>query len=132
MCGLVNEGRAQVWGAYRLRGELRAERAPGAERRARGDEARAGHVPECRGAAVAQDDLVVLGDRQEGAQSFLQRGDHASNGGSAVGGSHEERRGKCLDLRGAHLGGAAAETSVSGKDVLGDVGESHHGNSLVS
>ena len=36
-----------------------------------------------------------------------------------------------LELCGAHLGGAAAEASVSGEEGLGDVGESHHGNSLV-
>ena len=112
MCGLVNEGGCQVWGVCRFGGEFRAERAPGTERCAGGDEARAGHVPERGGAAVAQDDLVVVGDRQEGAQSFLQRGNHASHGRGAVGGAHEEWRGQCLDLRGAHLGGAAAEASV--------------------
>ncbi len=40
-----------------------------------------------------------------------------------MGGAHEERRGQCLDLCGAHLGGAAAEASVSGEEGLGDVGE---------
>ena len=61
--GLVNERGCQVRGMCRFGGELCAECAPGAEGRARGDEARAGHVPECGGAAVAQDDLVVVGDR---------------------------------------------------------------------
>ena len=112
MCGLVNEGGCQVWGVCRFGGEFRAERAPGTERCTGGDEARAGHVPKCGGTAVAQDDLVVAGDRQKGAQSVLQRGDHASHGRGAVGGAHEERGGERLDLCGAHLGGAAAEASV--------------------
>ena len=62
MCGLVNEGGSQVRGVRRFGGEFRAERAPGTEGRARGDEARAGHVPESGGTSVAQDDLVVVGD----------------------------------------------------------------------
>ena len=89
--GLVNEGIAQVWRAGGFGGEFRAERAPGTERRARGDEAGASHVPECGGAAVAQDHLVVVGNRQEGAQAVLQRGDHVAHGHGAVGSPHEER-----------------------------------------
>ena len=67
VCGLVDEGGFQVRGVCRFGGEFRAERAPGTECRARGDEACAGHVPECGGAAVAQDDLVVVGDGEKGA-----------------------------------------------------------------
>ena len=60
--GLVDEGRAQVRRTFRFPGELCAECSPGTEGRARGDEARAGHVPESGGTPVAQDDLVVVGD----------------------------------------------------------------------
>ena len=89
--GLVDERIAQVRRAGGFGGELRAERAPGAEGCARGDEAGASRVPECGGAAVAQDHLVVVGDRQEGAQAVLQRGDHVAHGHGAVGSAHEER-----------------------------------------
>ena len=98
MRGLVNEGGSEVRCVGGLGGELRAECTPGAERRARRDEARAGHVPESGGAAVTQDDLVVARDRQKGAQPVLQRGDHVAHGRGAVGGAHEEGGGEGLDL----------------------------------
>ena len=65
------------------------------------------------------------------AQAVLERGDDVSHGHGAVRSAHQERGGERLDLCAAHLGRAAAEASVGGKEGLGDVGKSHHDDSLV-
>ena len=82
-------------------------------------------------AAVAQDDLVAVGNVQERAQTLFQVGDDAAHGGRAVGGAHEEGSEEGFELVDAHHGRAAAEAAVGGQEDRVNVGESHHVHSLT-
>ena len=78
-----------------------------------------GGVPERGRAAVAERDLVALGQREELAQARADAADDGLDGLLAVRGAHE--RGACSsqvrELLGADLGRPAAEAAVGGLEV---------------
>lgn len=73
-------------------GEFRAEGAVCAERRLAGDKRRAGDVPERAGAAVAQHDLIAVGNLEEIRQAFADGADHLLDRGVAVRGAQKIAR----------------------------------------
>ena len=108
--------------ALRGLGELRGELAVGEVQRALADQAERRGVPERRGAAVAEDDLVARGQRRT-----APRGPPAPAPTSDFTGfcrcevpMKAARGGQRGELLGAHLGGSAAEAPVGGLEVGGD------------
>ncbi len=86
------------------------------------DEPERGGVPEGGGAAVAERDLVAVGQREQLAQAGADLADERLHGLLAVGGAHhrgalarEARERLRADLR-----GAAAEAPVGGLQLVGD------------
>ena len=106
-------------GGCRL-GELRRELAEAQVLAAAVDEAEGGGVPERRGAAVAEQHLVAVGQREQLGQAVAQRPHLELDPGLAVrraqvvaGRGHQER----VDRLGPHLGGPAPEASVAREQV---------------
>ena len=86
------------------------------------DEAERCGIPERGGPAVAENDLVAVGNAEQFAEAGLHARDQVLDRRLAVGGADD--RGTCSrevgQLLGAHLGRAAAETSVGGQQVTGN------------
>ena len=101
------------------RGELAAELAEHEVLAAVLDEAERRGIPERRRSAVADDHLVAVGRAEQLGQVRPDVADQVLHGRLAVRGA--EHRGPAsherLELRAAHLRGAAAETSVDGQEV---------------
>lgn len=97
------------------------------------DQAVGRDVPEGGGAAVAEDDLVAVGEREQVAHALADLADQVLDRGLAVGGAEQggTGRGQRVQRLRAHLGGARAETSVGGLDVSGDLDISHGGSVSV-
>ena len=116
-CGRLEVGR----GRCRL-GELRGELAEGEVLAAPFDEAEGGHVPEGRRAAVAEHDLVAVGEAEQLGQARSQAADEGLDRRLAVAGA--EHRGGGPGERGhglgANLGRARAEAAVGRQQVGGD------------
>ena len=118
----VDDRILQEWCGGRGVGEFGAERPVDAERCPPGDQRSAGHVPERRGAAVAQHDLVVVGNAEEFGQPRANRPDDLLDGGLAVrcaqnrGGAGVQR----LHLFGTDLARSRTEASVLGQHGWGN------------
>ena len=82
------------------------------------DEPGGGGVPEGGGPAVAERDLVAVGEREELAQAGTHPADEALHRGLAMRGAHQggARAGEMGQLLGADLRRAAAEAPVGGPD----------------
>ena len=90
--------------------------------------AEGGGVPERRGAAVAEDHLVAVGEGQQLGEPVAQRTDLELHAGLPVRGAEVRaplgRIGRCqqrLNRLGPDLGRAAAEAAVGGQQVGGDL-----------
>ena len=104
------------------RRELLGELAEAQVQGALADETGGGGVPEGGRAAVAEDDLVVLGEREELTQTGPDATDDGLDRGLSVRGAHDVGLvGEMGELFGTDLGRAAAEAAIGGKEVLGDV-----------
>ena len=112
--------------------ELGPELAEGEVRTAALDEAGRSDIPERRGAAVAEHDLVAVGEAEQFGEAVPHAADEVLDGGLAVRGAEQlSGGGEGGDLLGAHLRGSAAEASVGGQKVGGDA-HVGHGSSLLS
>ena len=109
-------------------GEFRAEGAVRAERRLAGDKRRAGDVPERAGAAVAQHDLIAVGNLEEIRQAFADGADHLLDRGLAVRGAQKIARARIerLDLLRTDFARPRAETSILRKHVGRNVHSVRH------
>ena len=103
-------------------GELARELAEGQVLGALADQAEGGDVPERGGAAVAEDDLVALGEAEQLGEALAHRADEVLHRRLAVRGAEHRaaERGEGLELLGADLGRAGAEPAVGGQEVGGD------------
>ncbi len=105
------------------RGELGGELAEGEVLRALADQAERGDVPEQGRAAVAQDHLVALGQREQLGQTGSHPPDHLPHGRLPV--RRAEQAGghgaDGVDLLGAHLARPRAEPAVARQEVDRDV-----------
>ena len=110
-------------------GELARELAEGEVLGALADQAEGGDVPERRRAAVAEDDLVALGQGEEVAQALADLADEVLDRRLAVRGAEHRAAegGEVVELLGAHLGGAGAEPSVGGQQLGRDGDGRGHG-----
>ncbi len=103
------------------RGELAAELAVGQVQRALVDQPERGGIPERRRAAVAEDDLVAVGQREELAQPVADPADQVLDRRLPVRRAEQVARGgQRQQLFGADLGGAASEAAVAGFEVGGN------------
>ena len=86
------------------------------------DEAEGGDVPEARGAAVAEHDLVAVGEREQLPQPAAEPAHDRPHRGLAVAGAEVARRRRRQrgHLLGAHLGGTAPEPPVGRLEGVGD------------
>jgi hypothetical protein len=109
--------------ALRDRRELLRELAEGQVQRALAHEAGGGGVPEGGRAAVAQDDLVAVGQREELGQAGAHAADELLDGRLAMRGAHQgrARAREVGELLGADLRRPAAEAPVGGLDRGGDL-----------
>jgi hypothetical protein len=84
-------------------------------------QAEGGDVPEGGGPAVAQDDLVALGEAEQVGDALAHGADEVLHRGLAVRGAEDRgaQRGEVLDLLRADLAGAGAEAAVPGQEVGG-------------
>lgn len=78
--GLGNRWLAQMWGNAGCGGELGAELAEAQVMAALGDEPEGGRIPECRCAAVAEQDLVPIGQAEQFGQTVAQLTDQELHG----------------------------------------------------
>ncbi len=103
------------------RGELRAEFPVGEVQRALVDEPECRRVPERGGTAVAQDDLVAVGRREQLPHPVADPAHQVLHRRLPVRGAEQVTcGGKRLQLLGPHLRRPAAEPSVGGFEVGGD------------
>ena len=121
---LIDRGVAEERRVLRHRGELRGELAEGEVLGPLAHEAERRDVPERRRAAVAEDDLVALGQAEQVGQALPDRADEVPDRGLAVRGAEQRgaQAGEVVDLLGSHLGGPGAEPAVLGQQVGGDRG----------
>ena len=98
------------------RAELGRELAEGEVLGALADQAERRDVPERGRAAVAEDDLVALGQAEQLGQALADGADEVLDRRLAVGGAEHgaAEGGEVVDLLGADLGGAGAEAAVRG------------------
>ena len=93
------------------------------------DQAEGGDVPEGRGAAVAEQDLVAVGQGEHLGQAVAQLADLELHGRLPVAGAEEVagRPVQHVDGVGPDTGRATAKASVGGEEVVGegDVGGAH-------
>ena len=116
-------GRTEVRGLGDARGELRGELAEAEMLTAVADEVERCSVPEARGAAVAEQDLVAVGQVEQRRQPVADLADLVAHGRLAVRRA-QVRRGvgeQGAQLLGADLRGAGAEASVARQEVGGDL-----------
>ena len=123
--------------ALRDRRELLGELAEGQVQRALAHEPGGGGVPEGGGAAVAEDDLVAVGQREELGQARAHATDELLDRRLAVRGAHQgrARAREVGELLGADLRRPAAEAPVGGLDGGGDLecsGGGVHGRCTVA
>ena len=97
------------------------------------DEPEGGGVPERRGAAVAEQHLVAVGEREQLGQPVAERAHLELHPGLPVGGAEvvAAGRGQRLDGLGADLGRAAAEAPVGGQQVDRDLDVGERGGHLA-
>ena len=120
-------GSASHGASFAALANLRGELAEGQVLRLVLDQAVRRDVPEGGGAAVAEDDLVALGQLEQLLDAFAHPADQVLDRGLAVGGAEEGGTGggQGVQRLRTHLGGARAETSVGGLDVSGNLDISH-------
>lgn len=121
--GRLGQPRGQLGGLRELGREL-AEREV---LRLVPDQAVGRDVPERGGAAVAEDDLVALGQGEQRGDALAYLADQVLDRGLAVGGAEEGRAGggQGVQRLHPHLGGARAESTVGGLDVSRNLDLSH-------
>ena len=104
------------------RGELLRELTEGQVRRTLARRAERGRVPERGRAAVAERDLVPIGQREQLAQARANPRDERLDRLLAMRGAHHARAlcGQTRRAPGAHLRRAAAETAVGRLELVGD------------
>ena len=104
-------------------GELLRELAVGEVQGALAHQPGGGGVPEGGRAAVAERDLVAVGQREELAEAGADAADQVADRRLAVRGAHQRRLlGELGERLGAHLRGPAAEAAVGGLQLGGDLG----------
>jgi hypothetical protein len=133
--GLHDDRVLQEGGAGRDGGELVRELAEGKVQRAAAHQAAGGGVPERGRPAVAERDLVVLGEREQLAQAGADAADDGLHGRLAVRGAHDggPLAGEVRQLLGPDLRRTAAEASVGGLELRRDLerrGRGVHGRGL--
>ena len=121
-------GLVEVRRRGRGRGELRRELAEAQVLAAPLDQPEGGGVPERGRAAVAEQDLVAVGQREQLGQPVAQLADREAHRGLAVAGAQVGRRtprSARSTASGRTFDGPAAEAAVAGQQVGGDgdVGE---------
>ena len=86
------------------------------------DQAEGGDVPERGRAAVAEHDLVALGQVEEGGEAVADAADGVLHRGLAVRGAHQgcTGRGERVEVAGLDLRGPGAEAAVGGQEFGGD------------
>ena len=101
------------------RGELAAELAEHEVLTAVLDQAEGRGIPERRRSAVADDHLVARGNAEQLGEVRAHVADEVLHGRLAVRGAQERRTAgdQRLELRAAHLRGAASEASVGGQEI---------------
>jgi len=97
------------------------------------DQAERGDVPEGGRPAVAEDDLVAVGEAEQLGEALAHGAHEVLDRGLSVGGAHHgaAEGGEVLQLLGAHLAGAGAEAPVAGQEVGGDVDRSGVGHGFT-
>ena len=120
--GLVHGGLAEERRVLHGLGELRAELAEGEELRAVAHEAERRDLPERGRAAVAEHDLVALGEGEQVGEAGAQTTDLRLDGLLPVRGAEVGRRDGCEGghLLGADLARSGAEAAVARQEVGGD------------
>ena len=113
--------------------ELRPELAERAQLRPPIDEAGCRGVPERGGPAVAEHDLVAVGEGEEVGDAGADATDELLHGRLAVRCAEQARplRLEVRELLGTDLRRAAAESTVGGQEVAGDH-EARHATSLAT
>lgn len=108
-------------------GELGAELAEAEVLRLVLDQAVGRDVPERGGPAVAEDDLVAVGELEQLADALTHLADQVLHRRLAVGGAQQGRagRGQRVQRFRPHLGGTRTETTVGGLDVSRNPDLSH-------
>src|ERR671914_97720 len=106
--------RVEVGGQLRRLGEARRELAEDEVLAALVDDAERERIPQDRGTAVAEDDLIVVGQREQLREALFEPAHHGADRGLAV--TRSEKAGcalrERLDRLRPHLGGAGAEPAV--------------------
>ena len=115
-------GLAEVRGGGHARGELRRELAEAQVLAALLDQPEDRRVPEGRGPAVAEHDLVAVGQGEDLGQQVAQARDHELHGRLAVAGAQElgPGGGQGVHRLRTDLGRPAAEAAVGRLEVVGD------------
>src|SRR5690606_5523289 len=107
-------------------GELRAELAVGEVQRPLVDQPERGGVPERGGAAVAEDHLIAVGQREQFPDAVADPADQVLHRRLAVRGAEQiARRGQCLELFGPDFRRPGSEPTVTGFEIGGDLEFSH-------
>ena len=119
---LVEPGRRRDGGR-----ELRGELPEGQVLALALDQPEGRHVPERRGAAVAQHDLVAVGEREQLGQSRADPAHDVADRRLAVRGAHQARPGRRegVEVARLDLGGTCAEPAVRGLEVGRDLQVGH-------
>jgi hypothetical protein len=119
--------------ARRGRRELRAELPEAHVLAALAHEAQRREVPERGRAAVAERDLVPVGQVEQLGEARADAPDERAHRRLAVGRAEQRAtdRGQGLDLRGADLAGAGAEPAVDRQQVGGDGDRRDRGGGVV-
>ena len=135
--GFDQHGVVEERGGGDTLGELGRELPEGGVQRTLLDEAGDEAVPEGVGAAVAEHDLVAVGQLEQLGQAVAKGADHEAYGTLPVRGAHHLGRGvhHGLDLLGPHLRRTGAEPAVGGLDVGWDRdlgGVRHHRRATIA
>ncbi len=117
-----HDGIGQEWRARGDCGEFCGELAITEVQRALPNQTQRGGIPECRGTAIAEHDLVALRQREQLAQAGPDPPDQGLNRRLPVRGTHHRATGtgQCGQLLGTDLRWPASEPAVGGLEVGGD------------
>ena len=130
LADLITDGSAQPRRGGGRGGELRGELAERQVLALLLDQPEGRDVPERRRAAVAEHDLVAVGQREQVGQPGPHPADEVAHRRLAVRGAHQRRagRGERVEVRGLDLRRSGTEAPVGGQQVGGDLEGVGHEN----